>query len=89
MERNFQVVREFARGGAPLDLLFTNREGLVGDMKAGTCLGESDRKVVEFSVFGEVRKKNKKKSFCSPEGASKTATLDFQKADIEGLWLGG
>ena len=66
MERNFQVVREFARGGAPLDLLFTNREGLVGDMKAGTCLGESDRKVVEFSVFGEVRKKNKKKKAFAP-----------------------
>ena len=48
MEDNFlgQLVREPIRGGAPLDLLFTNgdqlftnREGLVGDVEVRTCLG--------------------------------------------------
>jgi len=34
-----QLVSEPIRGGASLDLLFTNREGLVGDVVAGGCLG--------------------------------------------------
>ena len=37
------------RGGAPLDLLFTNREGLVGDMVVGSCLGQSGHEMVEYS----------------------------------------
>ena len=39
-------------GGEPL---FTNREGLVGDVEVGGCLGQSDHKMVEFSILGEVR----------------------------------
>ena len=46
--------------------MFTNKVGLVGDVKVGDCLGQSDHRMLEFSVLGEVTK-----------GASKTATLDF------------
>ena len=52
MEDNFlmQLVREPTRGSAPLDLLFTNREGLEGDVEVGGCLGQSDHNMVEFSI---------------------------------------
>ena len=62
MEDNFpmQLVREPTRGGAPLDLLFTNREGLVGDVEVKSCLGHSDHKMVQFSVLSEVRRRQAK-----------------------------
>jgi len=43
VEENFltELVSEPTRGGASLDLLFTNREGLVGDVVVGGCLGHS------------------------------------------------
>jgi len=74
MEDSFltQLVREPTRGGALLDLLFTNREGLVGDVKVGDCLGQSDHEIVEFSILGDVRRVT-----------SKTAILNFQRADFE------
>ena len=58
MEDNFLMLpkREPTRGGAPLDLLITDREGLVGDGEAGSCLGQSNREMVEFSILGEVRR---------------------------------
>ena len=56
-------------GGEPL---FTNREGLVGDVEVGGCLGQSDYDMVEFSILCGVRM-----------GSSKTATLDFRRADFE------
>ena len=59
-------------GGALLDLLFTNSEGLVGDVKAGGCLGQSDHETVEFSILGDVRRVT-----------SKTAVLNFQRADFD------
>ena len=73
MEDNFlmQLVKEPMRGAALLDLLFTNREGLVGDVEVGGCLGQSDYDMVEFSILGGVRR-----------GNSKTATLDFRRADL-------
>jgi len=37
-----QLVTEPTRGGASLDLLFINREGLVGHVVVGGCLGLSD-----------------------------------------------
>lgn len=67
-----QLVSEPTRGGAPLDLLFTNREGLVGDVVVGNCLGQSDHEMMEFSILGEARK-----------GTSKTTVLDFWRADFE------
>jgi len=73
VEDNFltQLVNEPTRGGASLDLLFTNREGLVGDVVVRGCLGLSEYEIIEFSVRGEVKR-----------GASKTTTMDFQRADF-------
>jgi len=45
-----QLVSDPTRGGASLDLLFTNREGLVGDVVVGGHLGLIDHEIVEFSV---------------------------------------
>jgi len=58
MEDNFlmQLVRESTRGGAPLDLLFTNREGVVGDMQIRSCLGQNEHEMVDFLTFDEVRR---------------------------------
>ena len=67
-----QLVRKPMRGAALLDPLFTNRDGLVGDVEVGGCLGQSDHDMVEFSILGEARR-----------GNSKTATLDFQRVDFE------
>ena len=70
MEDSFltQLVREPTRGGALLDLLFNNREGLVGDVE----VGQSDHGIVEFSVLGDVRRVT-----------SKTAILNFQRVDFD------
>jgi len=66
-----QMVSEPTRGGASLDLLFTNREGLVGDVLVRGCLGLSDHEMIEFSVRGEVKRR-----------ASKTTTKDFWRAEF-------
>ncbi|KAK4829261.1 hypothetical protein QYF61_002653 [Mycteria americana] len=66
-----QLVREPTREGAPLDLLFTNREGLVSHVMVGGRLGQSDHKMIEFLIRGEAARE-----------VSKTATLDFQRADF-------
>jgi len=58
--------------GALLDLLFTNREGLVGDVVVRGSLELSDHEMIEYSVRGEVKR-----------GASKTTTLDSQRADFD------
>ena len=74
MEDSFltQLVQEPTRGGALLDLLFTNSEGLVGDVKAGDCLGQSNHEIVEFSILGDVRRVT-----------CKTAVLNFKSADFD------
>ncbi|KAK4824103.1 hypothetical protein QYF61_010623 [Mycteria americana] len=66
-----QLVSEPTREGAPLDLLFTNREGLVSHVMVGGHLGQSDHKMIEFLIRGE-----------AVRGVSKTATLDFRRADF-------
>ncbi|KAK4832989.1 hypothetical protein QYF61_027013 [Mycteria americana] len=66
-----QLVSEPTREGAPLDLLFANREGPVGDVMVGGRLGHSDYEMIEFLILGEVR-----------SGVSRTATLDFQREDF-------
>ncbi|KAK4806242.1 LOW QUALITY PROTEIN: hypothetical protein QYF61_013386 [Mycteria americana] len=71
-----QLVREPTREGAPLDLLFANREGLVGDVMVAGCLGHSDHEMIEFLILGELRR-----------GVSRTAPLDFPRADF-GLFRG-
>ncbi|RMC03709.1 hypothetical protein DUI87_19701 [Hirundo rustica rustica] len=68
MEDNFlsQLVGEPTRGRTMLDLLFANRGGLVGDVVVGGQLGQSDHEIIEFSIFGEIRR-----------NTSKTLTLTF------------
>jgi len=44
-----QLVSERTRGAASLDLLFTNREGLVGDVVIRGHLGIRDHEMTEFS----------------------------------------
>ncbi|KAK4823577.1 LOW QUALITY PROTEIN: hypothetical protein QYF61_003581 [Mycteria americana] len=66
-----QLVREPTREGAPLDLLFTNREELVSHVMVGGCLGQSDHEMIEFLICGEAAR-----------GVSKTATLDFRRVDF-------
>ncbi|GAB0186634.1 hypothetical protein GRJ2_001128700 [Grus japonensis] len=72
-EDNFltQLVSETTREGAPLDLLFVNREGLVGNVMVGGHLGHSHHEMIEFLILGEVKRR-----------VSRTATLDFQRADF-------
>ena len=48
-----QLVKEPTRGSKILDLLFVNREGLVGDVKVGGRLRHSDHKMLDFSVLVE------------------------------------
>jgi len=50
-----QLVSEPTREGAPLDLLFASREGLVDDMMAGDHLEHSNHRRAEFSTLREVR----------------------------------
>ncbi|RMC12280.1 hypothetical protein DUI87_09792 [Hirundo rustica rustica] len=54
-----------------LDLLFANRDGLVGDVVVGGRLGQSDHEIIEFSIFGEVRR-----------STSKTLALHLWRADF-------
>lgn len=58
VEENFltQLVSESTRGGAPLDLLIVNREGLMGDVMVRGCLGQSNHKII---VFDSQRSKEK------------------------------
>lgn len=66
MENNFlkQLVREPTRGNTLLDLLFTNREGLVGNMVARSYLGHSNHKMIEFSIIaGDRRRASKTRTF--------------------------
>ena len=46
-----QVVEESKRKGALLDLVLTNKEGLVEDVKVGGGLGCSDHEMVEFRIL--------------------------------------
>jgi len=58
------------RRGAMLDLVLTNKEGLVGNVKVKGSLGCSDHRMVEFKILRAVRRVH-----------SKLATLDFRRAD--------
>ena len=46
-----EVVEEPTRKGALLDLVLTNKEGLVEDVKVGGRLGCSDHEMVEFRIL--------------------------------------
>ncbi|TRZ06974.1 hypothetical protein HGM15179_020133 [Zosterops borbonicus] len=73
MDDNFlsQLVGEPTRGETKLDLLFRNRNGLVGDVVVGGQLGQSDHEIIEFSIIGEIWRY-----------INKTFTLDFRRADF-------
>ncbi|GAB0209359.1 hypothetical protein GRJ2_003401600 [Grus japonensis] len=66
-----QVTEEPMRRGAVLDLVVTNKEGLVGDVKLKGSLGCSDHKMVEFKILRAARRAH-----------SKLTTLDFRRADF-------
>ncbi|GAB0183929.1 mitochondrial enolase superfamily member 1 [Grus japonensis] len=53
-----------------LDLILTNKEGLVGDIKLKGSLGCSDHKMVEFRILRAAKR-----------ACSKLTTLDFRRAD--------
>ncbi|GAB0205531.1 hypothetical protein GRJ2_003018700 [Grus japonensis] len=61
-----QVLRDLTRKGVLLDLLFVNRDGLMGEGMIGGCLGHKDDDIVEFKIFGNMRKT-----------VRRDATLDF------------
>ena len=68
MEDDFlmQVVEEPTRWGVLLDLVLSNRNGLLRDVKVEGSLGCSDHEMVEFKILCE-RSKTK----------SRIVTLDF------------
>ncbi|GAB0207984.1 hypothetical protein GRJ2_003264100 [Grus japonensis] len=73
MDDNFllQVTEEPTRRGAMLDLVLTNKEGLVGDVKLKGSLGCSDHEMVEIKILRAARR-----------ALSKLPTLDFRRADF-------
>ncbi|KAF4794993.1 hypothetical protein TURU_096798 [Turdus rufiventris] len=73
VEDNFlmQLVGEPTRERTTLHVLFANRDGLVIDVMVGHHLGHSDHEIIEFSIFGEIRR-----------NINKTFTLDFRKEDF-------
>uniref|UniRef100_A0A8C8RGD0 Maestro heat like repeat family member 6 n=1 Tax=Pelusios castaneus TaxID=367368 RepID=A0A8C8RGD0_9SAUR len=76
IEDNFlvQMLEEPTRGLAPLDLLLTNREELIGEVEVNGNLGSSDHEMVEFRILINGRKEK-----------SRTHILDFRKADFGSL----
>ncbi|GAB0190944.1 hypothetical protein GRJ2_001559700 [Grus japonensis] len=72
-DNNFllQVIEEPTRRDAMLDLVLTNKEGLVENVKLKGSLGCSDHKMVEFKILRAVRRAH-----------NKLTTLDFRRADF-------
>ncbi|GAB0185519.1 hypothetical protein GRJ2_001017200 [Grus japonensis] len=66
-----QVIEESTRRGAMLDLILTNKDGLVGDVKLKGSLGCSDHEMVEFKILRAARRAH-----------SKLTALDFRRADF-------
>ncbi|GAB0181373.1 hypothetical protein GRJ2_000602600 [Grus japonensis] len=66
-----QVIEEPLRRGAMLDLVLTNKEGLVGNVKLKGSHGCSDHEMVEFEILRAVRRVH-----------SKLTALDFRGADF-------
>ncbi|GAB0203750.1 hypothetical protein GRJ2_002840600 [Grus japonensis] len=64
-----QMIEEPTRRGAMLDLVLTNKEGLVGDVKLKGSLGCSDHEMVEIKILMAARR------VCST-----LTTLDFRRA---------
>ncbi|GAB0205044.1 mitochondrial enolase superfamily member 1 [Grus japonensis] len=66
-----QVIEEPMRRSAMLDLILTNKEGLVGNVKLKDSLGCSDHEMVEFKILRAARTAH-----------SKLTSLDFRRADF-------
>ncbi|GAB0187539.1 hypothetical protein GRJ2_001219200 [Grus japonensis] len=66
-----QVTEEPMRRGAMLDLVLTNKEGLMGNVKFKDSLGCSDYEAVEFKILKAARRVH-----------SKLTALDFRRADF-------
>ncbi|GAB0206090.1 hypothetical protein GRJ2_003074600 [Grus japonensis] len=66
-----QVIEEPRRRGAMLDLVLTNKERLVGNVKLTGSLVCSDHEMVEFRILRAVRR-----------AYTKLTTLDFRRADF-------
>ena len=65
-------MEKLMRRGVLLDLVFTNKEGLVRDVVAGGSLGCSDHEMVEFKIL------------CGRSKAiRRIATLDFRRTDFD------
>jgi len=58
VEDNFflQVIEKPTRRGGMLDLVLTNKEGLVGNVKLKGSVGCSDHEMVEFKILRAVRR---------------------------------
>ncbi|PKU30367.1 rna-directed dna polymerase from mobile element jockey- hypothetical protein [Limosa lapponica baueri] len=67
-----QLVEEATRTGVLLDLVLTNKEGLVEDMKVGGNLGCSDHGETEFRIVGSMSKTT-----------SRIVTLGFRRANFD------
>ncbi|GAB0192596.1 hypothetical protein GRJ2_001724900 [Grus japonensis] len=67
----FQVIEKPTRRGAMLDLVLTNKEGLVGNVKLKGSFDYSDHEMVEFKILRAVRRAH-----------SKLTALDFSRADF-------
>jgi len=66
-----QVIEELMRTGAVLDLVLTNKEGLVRNVKLKGSLGCSDHEMVEFKILRAAGRAH-----------NKLTTLDFRGADF-------
>ena len=66
-----QVVKEPTRKGTLLDLVLTNKAGLVEDVKAGGRLSFSDHEMVEFRILHG-----------GSRAISKIKTLDFSRVNF-------
>ena len=67
-----QVVGETTVRGVLLDLVLTNKDGLVGNVKVEGSLGCSDHKMWEFKILRGGRR-----------AKSRTAALDFKRANFD------
>ncbi|GAB0207190.1 hypothetical protein GRJ2_003184600 [Grus japonensis] len=63
-----QVIEEPTRRGAMLDLVLTNKEGLVGDVKLKGSLGCSDHEMVEFRILRVARRARSKLTTMASSG---------------------
>ncbi|PKU42060.1 glycerol kinase [Limosa lapponica baueri] len=68
---HLQMIEEPTRKRAMLDLVLTNKEGLVGNAKFKGSLGCSDDEMVEFKIHRAAQR------VCN-----KLTTLDFRRADF-------